>query len=576
MSGSETGRRRRRAAGNTYPGEQPASTGLSTGRRPRAVRQALGRSEELIAREAAMRQERQRMAEPVYGGGWEATGYQLRQRPRKKEHNGFWLLVILLCTVCLASLALLVAPQLLGVRFSVVPNYAFVNGSIITLDSAVYDAYRANRQYMAADTIFPGVYIDGVHVGGMTVEQARQALGSVDAVGGGEFAISVTVDGNTWLIDSNQVPMTRNVEDMLQLAWSYGRSNTAEIRGTRITPFQQRLNTAAGLQQEPVQLVTALTYDKAHIRALTDSIAAAVNVAPVDATVAYFDFGSRNFSFNADVSGKYVDPDVIYGEVMARLTGGDYYGSVTLHTETQLASVTKAELMSSFRRISSYSTKTTDNRNRNTNVRLSAEAINGMVVEPGETFSFNAATGQRTEEKGYLPAAAIAGGQVNDEIGGGVCQTSSTLFNAVARANLEIESRSPHAWPSSYVKEGMDATVNWPNLDFKWKNNSRYPVYIIAWYENRKVTVELYGMGLGDGVTIELESEKVQDLPAPNETKEIQNTSLPAGTRQKTVSRRDGSVWYTYRVWYQNGQEIKRELLCKSTYKAYQETIEWN
>ena len=157
-----------------------------------------------------------------------------------------------------------------------------------------------------------------------------------------------------------------------------------------------------------------------------------------------------------------------------------------------------------------------------------------------------------------------------------MCQTSSTLFNAVARANLEIVYRSPHAWPSSYVEKGMDATVNWPNLDFKFRNDTDWPIFIVAWYENREVTVEIYGMSLGEGITIDLESEVTKTIQAPEGIKYVQNTDLPAGTSQKTVSARKGYEVNTYKVWYQNGKEISRELLCTSTYKAYQETVEYN
>ena len=122
----------------------------------------------------------------------------------------------------------------------------------------------------------------------------------------------------------------------------------------------------------------------------------------------------------------------------------------------------------------------------------------------------------------------------------------------------------------------MDATVNWPGLDFQFANNTDYPIYIVASYSNRKVTVSIYGYSLGDGITIDLESIKVQTLIAPSDPKYVLNEELPSGTQQTTVSARNGSVWETYKVWYQNGKEIKRELLCKSTYKAYQETIEYN
>ena len=193
-----------------------------------------------------------------------------------------------------------------------------------------------------------------------------------------------------------------------------------------------------------------------------------------------------------------------------------------------------------------------------------------------ETFSFNEATGQRTASKGYKEATAIAGGQNVPEIGGGVCQTSSTLFNAVARANLEIVYRSPHAWPSSYVPKGMDATVNWPNLDFKFRNNTDWPVFIIASYSNRKVTVEIYGMSLGDGVSIDLESKVTQTIKPPSGVNYVLNEELPVGTEKKTISARTGYVVDTYKVWYKNGVEINREKMFTSNYKMYQETVEYH
>lgn len=495
---------------------------------------------------------------------------------KRNNHPILWGFVCVICLMLLAGMGLLVAPQYLGMHLSFVPSCAFVNGSILVYDDAAYQQYTAVRDAMATDTFYDGLYVDGVAIGGMTMEEARAALAQVNAAGGGSFAITVRVDDVSWLIDSSMVPMTRNLDEVLLKAWAFGRQNTTALRTSHTTPLQERYQSVQTLASSPVSFSTVLSYDASSVRSLTDQIAAQVNVEPVNADVIAFDLGTKTFSFSDDQNGIYLSADELYQQVMAQLATGASVGTVEMIPTIVIADVTKTELMNSFRRISSYTTSTTSNSNRNTNIQLSAEAINGMVVNPGETFSFNQATGQRTASKGYKEATAISGGATRPEVGGGVCQTSSTLFNAVARANLEIVSRSPHAWPSSYVDEGMDATVNWPNLDFQFKNNTDWPIYLIAWYENRKVTVEIYGMSLGDGITIDLESKCIQTLKAPTETKEVQNPDLPAGTRQVTVNARNGSVWETYQVWYQNGQEIKRELLCTSTYKAYQKTIEWN
>ena len=250
--------------------------------------------------------------------------------------------------------------------------------------------------------------------------------------------------------------------------------------------------------------------------------------------------------------------------------------SITVVPERIEAEMTKAELMNRFGLISAYTTNTTNNRNRNTNIRLSAEAISGITVLPGEIFSFNGATGERTAAKGYLEAAAIAGGQSRDEIGGGVCQTSSTLFNAVVRADLAIIERNPHAWPSNYVEKGFDATVNWPGLDFKFRNNTEWPIFIIAAYKDQKVAVNIYGMSLGPGVRIDLESDLVRTIPKPEGVNYVLNTSLAPGDSKKTITGRQGYVVKTWKIWYQGDREIKREILHKTTYKAYQETVEYN
>ena len=499
------------------------------------------------------------------------------KKPRKKrKHRALYATVILLCLLGISALALFAAPQLLGVTWSEMPNYAFMNGAIISLNPKAYSDYAAYRQYMATGTIFPGVYVDDIHLGGMTMAEAEETLKAAHTDTAGLFSITINIGNKSWAIDSSRVPLTRNYEEVLAKAYALGRTNTAAIRGTGVTPFQERLNEALKLRSEPVSMYTEMTYDKATIRTLTDSIVAYVNRDPIDAQVTTFNFDTKAFSFSEDEPGVYVDGDELYNRVVTALDSGDSFATMTIEPEILLAGTTKTELMNSFKMISSYTTTTTKNANRNTNIELSANAINGTTVMPGEVFSFNEATGRRTVEKGYKEAVAISGGQNVPDVGGGVCQTSSTLFNAVARANLEIVYRSPHAWPSSYVEKGMDATVNWPNLDFKFKNNTDNPIFIVAYYANRKVTVEIYGVGLPDGMTIDLQSVVTKTIPAPEGTKYVQNTSLPTGTQKDTVKARTGYVVETYQVWYKNGEEVSRNLLCTSTYKAYQKTVEYN
>ena len=146
----------------------------------------------------------------------------------------------------------------------------------------------------------------------------------------------------------------------------------------------------------------------------------------------------------------------------------------------------------------------------------------------------------------------------------------------MARADLEIVKRTAHAWPSSYVEKGFDATVNWPDIDFRWRNNTDQPVWIVAAYADRQVTVELYGLTLGSDMRIELESKVVKTIPKPEGIQYVQNPELPAGTRKHTVDARKGYEVETWKIWYRDGYELKRELLFPTLYKAYQETWEYN
>ena len=495
---------------------------------------------------------------------------------RREKHRAAWTVTAVFCLLLLAAMGIAVLPQLTGIRYRFLPNLAFANGNLIRLDGERQDAFDLNRREIYNDRIYPGVYIDNVQVGGMTKGEAAEAVRKVHEDVSSSFDIVIAVGNENWHVNSERVPVSRNIEEIVEKAFASGRGNSASLAGNAATPFEERVSQASAMRSNPVTFATKQDYDHEALRALTDGIVNYVNRDPVNSTVHSFDFKTHTFTFTDDRPGARIDPDDLYSRVAELLDDGVTKKELRIVPEKILAEVTKTELMNRFGLISAYTTTTTNDGKRNTNIQLSAEAISGKTVLPGEIFSFNAATGERTAAKGYQEAPAISGGQSNDEVGGGVCQTSSTLFNAVARADLEIIERNPHAWPSHYIEKGFDATVNWPGLDFKFKNNTEWPVFIIAGYSKRKVTVNIYGMSLGSDVRIDLESEVVRTIPKPEGTNYVINTSLAPGESKKTVTGRQGYEVNTWKVWYQGNREIKREILFKTTYRAYQETIEYN
>ncbi len=496
--------------------------------------------------------------------------------PRRKQKNRTgWAAVSILCMLLLIGAGVMMAPQLLGVRYSFLPNLAFANSSVLVMDEKKEEWLDQWEKILYSDLIYPGIYIDNIYVGGMTREAAREAVKAANKKIDASFDIAVNVGNETWHVNSERVPITRNIQEMVDVAWAYGRSNTEDL-SDKPTPLEERISQVSALQNDPLYLWTEQSYDHKALRVMAEGIANYVNRDPVNSTVDQFDFNTREFTFTEDKPGARLDPDKIYTELTGLLDKGVTKDSIRMVPEMVLADITKTELMNRFGLISAYTTTTTKNKNRNSNIELSARAINGHAVMPGEIFSFNGATGERTAEKGYKEAPAIAGGQSRDEIGGGVCQTSSTLFNAAVRADLEILERNPHAWPSSYIEKGFDATVNYPGLDMKFRNNTEWPIFIVAGYSNQKVTVNIYGYSLGQDVKIDLESKLIRTIPKPSGVNYVINTELKSGESKTTVKAREGYVVETWKVWYRGNTEEKRELLFTTTYKAYQETVEYN
>lgn len=190
--------------------------------------------------------------------------------------------------------------------------------------------------------------------------------------------------------------------------------------------------------------------------------------------------------------------------------------------------------------LSDFSTRYINNRNRTTNLILASNKINGTVLMPGETFSYNTTVGERTIAAGYKDAAIYENGQVVDGLGGGICQVTTTLYNSVLRSNLEIVERTNHMFLTTYVDGGLDATVAYGSLDFKFKNNRTYPIKIVSSVQNGYCTVQIYGLRMPNDYTVQVFSNKI-------------------GNR----------TYQAYKRLYQNGNLISTELLSTDTYSTH-------
>ncbi len=218
-------------------------------------------------------------------------------------------------------------------------------------------------------------------------------------------------------------------------------------------------------------------------------------------------------------------------------------------------------------KISSFPTKyDASNINRSENLRIAASKINGTVLMPGQMFSFNTVVGERTIAEGYKNAAIYSDGQVVDGLAGGICQISSTLYNAVLLANLQIDERHNHSFTTSYVKPGRDATVVYGVKDFKFTNNRNYPIKIEAIVANGVATFNIYGIKEKNEYTVKILPVVTETVPYTVQT--IQDPSLPAGKIAISQAGASGCKVTTYKEVSLNGVVISKEIISNDVYKV--------
>ena len=309
------------------------------------------------------------------------------------------------------------------------------------------------------------------------------------------------------------------------------------------------------------------------------ALAAKWDVEPKNGSISTYDKASDKFTFAGAQTGKKIDQEKLTSDILSAMKAGEYNKTITATADEVQPEITEAQARENFKRIGTYTTKTTTNKDRNENIRLACAAINGTIIKPGEEFSFNKMTGNRTTEKGYKPAGAYSNGVVVQEPGGGVCQVSSTLYNAVVFAGLKTTERHAHTYEPSYVTPGEDAMVSYDGYagpDLRFVNNSKTAVGIKAAYSNQTLTVSIYGNPiLEDGVTVSMHSEKIKDLDPPTPTY-VEDPTLEPGVEVVAKAATPGSRWQTKLITKKNGQVVSDVLLHNSTYTGKAATIKRN
>ena len=394
-----------------------------------------------------------------------------------------------------------------------------------------------------------GVTVGGTDVSRMTAGEATAAVTAREAGKIGAFSFTLTCGEKTLLLPASRLCVNARAEDAVRRA--------LELR----------------FGEDEKAIPVAWTADALTVKTAAADVARAFYCAPEDAACEA-DFSlAEPFSYTEGSAGARVD-EAKLTKLLSEAVEKRSAGAIEVPMLTVPAAVTAETLAAERTAVARYTTsfeKAPYNaENRVHNIVKAAKLVNGTQLLPGETFDCNAVLGDRNAENGWAEAPAIRGGAYVNEYGGGVCQVSSTLYNAVLAADLAVAERHPHSWPMGYVDIGRDAAISTGGKNFRFINDSGSAVYIGARADIKtgELTVTVYGRALPDGQYIEIASEETGLLEQP-ETAEALDETLPAKTSVVFRAARQGRTSRTHVNRYTaEGTLLSSEVVSNDVYRS--------
>jgi vancomycin resistance protein YoaR len=423
--------------------------------------------------------------------------------------------------------------------------------AIILLLASVSISYIYFTIERYSNVIFPGVSVQGVDLSGKTKEETivilREKFG--DAVL--DKKIHIRTPKKTYTISYSELNSQYNIIETTDEALAYGKNLNIISKFKAISkPIRKDYELKFSYNNKPIDDVIK-------------DIQKNINEAPKDASIQLL---NGKFNITDSKKGMELESDKLR-ELIIKGINGIIEEDIEIDAPIKVLNpkIEDEALKSIDTRIASYSTGfTTSSQARSTNIDLSTKSINGKVLMPGDTFSFNEIVGERTKERGYQEAGVIVNQQLDSGVGGGICQVSSTLYNAVLQANIKTTERVHHTFPSTYVGIGLDATVDWGNIDFKFMNSYDYPILIEGYTKNKHLYFNIYSNSALAKRTYSISSE-IYETVEPT-TKYIDDPNLEEGKTEVVKKAYTGYRVKTFRNIYENGKFINKELVANDYY----------
>ena len=385
------------------------------------------------------------------------------------------------------------------------------------------------------DKIYEGVYINETNVGNLSAKEATEKVTKQYNNELQNKNITAVYEDFSYVIYYKSLNARYDRDAAVKSAMDYGKGGN---------PFT-RVITRFKIKNKPIKIELKFLADDSRIKEDVKAISKEIDKKAKNATISYT--GSFNVTEGKD--GLKVNEEKLEKELKKAINPEKKEEIVKIPVDVVKPKITASMLSEIDTKIQSFTTEfNPSNANRVGNIRVSSEAINGTVVLPGEVFSTNEAMGPRVKSSGYTEAPTIVNGTLVPGLGGGVCQVSSTLYNAALLADLEIVERRPHSLRVSYVPASRDAVISGDYIDLKFKNTTGYPIYIGGYTSGSTVTMTIYGSSKVSKKDVKIISDVYQTIPKDGKT--------------QTKSR-------AYRkVYDSNGKLIKEEKLSNDYYKG--------
>lgn len=434
---------------------------------------------------------------------------------------------------------------------------------IILEEEAKNEHEKAVADALDTDKIYDGITVGGLDVSGLSIDEAKAKVNEkVNALS--DVKVVVNIDESSATKTLGELGLSSNADEAVNSAYSYGRDGDKDDRFLKVS----------ALKNSPQDFPINISVNEENVNQFVNTIADNMTIISVNPSVS---FVNGKFNIGESKEGREVDREELLAKVKEAVNSAINGGKdVSIETATKVIKPNVNQ--DSLKRVNGIIGQFTSNlgrgtKGRNQNIILSAKKISNIVVMPGESISFNQMMGPITEANGYHQASTIQNGVYEDALGGGLCQTSTTLYNALVKSDVKITERHPHSIPAPYVPIGEDGAVWVGAKDLKFTNNFDFPIAITSSVNlgNNTMTFTIYGDTNTKDYTVNMYSKVTETIPF--NTIEKESTDVADGEKKIETKGRNGYRVQSFKVYKRGGQVIKTVPYMKSYYPPANQVV---